>query len=119
MAKPKTTPPKSTPLPTAQPGPGPQILDALTRIRDGAPPPASVAGPHFQPPGFAPERAPTPPHSATLVICRSPGGFILYAMDAMEQELTMCHFHNADAVAATPAALAAQVTAWATAAERA
>jgi hypothetical protein len=117
VAKPKTTPPKSAPLPTAQTGPGPQILDALTRIRDGAPPPASVAGAQFQPPGFAPERAPTPPHSATLVICRSPGGFILYALDASENELSLCHFHNADAVAGTAPALAAQVTAWATAPE--
>lgn len=119
MAKPKTAPPKSAPLPTAQPGPGPQILDALNRIWDGSPPPASVAGAQFQPPGFAPARDPAPPHSATLVICRSPGGFILYALDASSDEISGCHFHNADAVAGSAPALAAQVTAWATAAERA
>ncbi len=118
MAKPKTTPPKSAPLPTAL-SDFAANLAAMTRIKDGAPPPASVAGAQFQPPGFAPERAPTPPHSATLVICRSPGGFIFYALDADQHERRLCHSHNADAVAGTAPALAAQVTAWATAAERA
>jgi hypothetical protein len=119
MAKPKTTPPKSAPLPTEQTGPGPQILDALTRIMDGAPPPASVAGAQFQPPGFAPERAPTPPHSVHLLIVRSSGGFVLLNPDDADGDANDLMPHHAVAVAATPAALAAQVTAWATAAERA
>jgi hypothetical protein len=117
VAKPKTTPPKSAPLPTAQTGPGPQILDALTRIRDGAPPPASVPGPHFQPPGFAPERAPTPPHSTLLLIVRSPGGFVLLNPDSADGDINDLMPHHAVAIAGTPAALAAQVTAWATAPE--
>ncbi len=115
MAKPKTTPPKSAPLPTAQPGPGPQILDALNRIWDGAPPPTSVPGPHFELSGPAHERAPTPPHSAYLAIARTPGGFVLLDPDNADGDVVRLTPLDAVAVAATPRDLIAQVTAWATA----
>lgn len=56
----------------------------------------------------------TPPHSDTLVIARAPGGYVLFALD-QDQRAEDYTAHDASALAPTPATLAAQVTAWATA----